>query len=131
MKFTSFLAIAVTLTAVIAAPIADSFDAEPQLAELNVREADLAEPAAEFDVRAADDEFSPFDDELSDTIQARALTRGQCKKACDKGADAVEAFCRRLPKLDLRTRAACWAASTAAQSPLGQRACIAFCDAWF
>ena len=62
-------------------------------------------------------------------IEARDLTRGQCKNACDRGADAVESFCRRVP--DLRVRAACWAAATAAQTPIGQRACIAFCDAWF
>lgn len=117
MKFGSFLALAAALTTVVAVPVADSLDAEPV--------------AVQLDARAADEARSPFDVELSDDIQARDLTRGQCKAACDKGADAVEAFCRRLPKLDLRTRAACWAASTAVQSPIGQRACVAFCDAWF
>ncbi|KAL9128073.1 MAG: hypothetical protein Q9217_003184, partial [Psora testacea] len=53
-------------------------------------------------------------------IEARDLTKAQCKGACDRGADAVEAFCRLVP--DLRVRAACWGAATAAQSPIGQRA---------
>ena len=62
-------------------------------------------------------------------IEARDLTRGQCKAACDNGADAVERFCRLIP--EARVRAACWAAATAVQTPIGQRACTSFCDAFF
>ena len=62
-------------------------------------------------------------------VEARDLTQAQCKAACDSGADAVERFCRRIP--ERRVKAACWAAATAVQSPIGQRACVAFCDAWF
>lgn len=119
MKFTSILAIAITLTAAIAAPA--PITNNPNTEQLTELEAPTT----------IDDGFSTLDLESSAPIQSRALTKAQCKTACDKGADAVEAFCRRLPKFDLRTRAACWAASTAVQSPLGQRACVAFCDAWF
>lgn len=64
MKFTYFLAIAVTFTAVIAAPVANSFDAEPQPAELNAREYDLVEPEVELDTRTADGGLS-FEDRKS------------------------------------------------------------------
>ena len=62
-------------------------------------------------------------------VEARDLTRGQCKNACDRGADAMQKFCRLIP--EARVRAFCWAAATAVESPLGQLACTSFCDAWF
>lgn len=100
MKVSALLAVLISAMAVAAVPVADL---------------DLDSAAAP--VAAAVD------------VEARDLTRGQCKNACDRGADAMESFCRRIP--ERRVRAACWAAATAVQSPLGQRACVAFCDAWF
>ena len=99
MKFAAVLALFLSAVAVTAAPVAD-----------------LNPAATDFNLAAAD-------------VEARDLTRGQCKTACDRGADAVERFCRLIP--EPRIRAACWAAATAVQTPIGQRACTAFCDAFF
>ncbi|KAL8867849.1 MAG: hypothetical protein Q9174_005390, partial [Haloplaca sp. 1 TL-2023] len=55
------------------------------------------------------------------TIEARDLNAAQCKAACDKGADAVERFCRLIP--EPRVRAACWGAAAAVQTPIGLKAC--------
>lgn len=120
MKFTSVLVLLATAMAVTAAPLADAApfaDAAPLADAVPAPVADAA-PVADLDAAAI-------------SVEARDLTRAQCKAACDRGADAVEAFCRRIPIRDLRVRAACWAAATAVQSPLGQRACLVFCDAWF
>lgn len=62
-------------------------------------------------------------------MEARDPTQEQCKEACDTGVDAVEEFCRLIR--DPRARAACLAAAAALQSPLGQLACEAFCEAFF
>lgn len=62
-------------------------------------------------------------------IEARDLNAAQCRRACDKGADAVERFCRLIP--EPRIRAACWGAAAAVETPIGLRACTAFCDAFF
>ncbi|KAL8856790.1 MAG: hypothetical protein Q9178_006627 [Gyalolechia marmorata] len=62
-------------------------------------------------------------------IETRDLNAAQCRRACDKGADAVERFCRLIP--EPRIRAACWGAAAAVESPIGLRACTAFCDAFF
>jgi hypothetical protein len=67
-------------------------------------------------------------DFVSAGIEARDLTRGQCKNACDIGADAMQKFCRLTP---FHIRPFCWAAATAIESPLGQQACISFCDNFF
>ncbi|KAL8997116.1 MAG: hypothetical protein Q9169_003552, partial [Polycauliona sp. 2 TL-2023] len=62
-------------------------------------------------------------------LEARDLTRGQCRTACDKGADAVEKFCRLIPLLPVR--AACWGAAAAVETPIGLKACTSFCDNFF
>ncbi|KAK2751433.1 hypothetical protein FQN55_000707 [Onygenales sp. PD_40] len=56
------------------------------------------------------------------------FSKAACKTACDKGPDAVEKFCRLIPHAVVR--GACWAAATAAQTPAGERTCLAFCDSW-
>ncbi|MCJ1367579.1 hypothetical protein MMC16_006713 [Acarospora aff. strigata] len=100
MKPTALLALFLSAMAVTAAPMAD------------------AAAVADLDVASA-----PV------SLEARDLTKGQCKNACDRGADAVERFCRLIP--EPRIRAACWGAAAAVQTPIGQRACTAFCDAFF
>lgn len=62
-------------------------------------------------------------------LETRDLTQGQCRRACDEGADAVQRFSRLIP--ELRVRAACLLAATAIESPSGQLACTSFCDACF
>ena len=62
-------------------------------------------------------------------ISARDQNAAQCRRACDRGADAVERFCRLIP--EPRIRAACWGAAAAVKTPIGLRACTAFCDAFF
>lgn len=68
-------------------------------------------------------------DGLAAPIEARDLNAAQCRVACQRGADAVERFCRLIP--EPRIRAACWGAAAAVETPIGLRACTAFCDAWF
>lgn len=86
-----------------------------------------AVPIAEADANAVADVYAaPVEVEA---LETRDLTRGQCKNACDRGADAMEAFCRRIP--DARIRLFCWGAAAAIESPLGQRACVSFCDNFF
>lgn len=104
MKISTILALLVPALMVAAIPIA-----EPEAA---------AEPIAVAEIDAAPVE-----------LEVRALTRAQCKTACANGADAVERFCRQIR--NIRIKPFCWAAATAAQSPLGGRACTSFCDAFF
>ncbi len=81
----------------------------------------VAEPVAEA-------EADTGMDFVSAGIEARDLTRAQCKRACDIGADAMQKFCRLTP---FHIRPFCWAAATAIESPLGQQACTSFCDNFF
>ena len=62
-------------------------------------------------------------------IETRDLNAAQCRAACDRGADAVERFCRLIP--EPRIRAFCWGAAAAVETPIGLRACTSFCDAFF
>ncbi len=106
MKFTSVLVLLASAIAVTAAPLADAAPAPV---------ADAA-PVTDFDAAAM-------------SVEARDLTKAQCKSACDRGADAVEKFCGRIP--EARVRFFCWAAANAVQTPIGLRACTSFCDNFF
>ncbi|KAL9108987.1 MAG: hypothetical protein Q9187_008222, partial [Circinaria calcarea] len=75
MKLTSVLVLLASAIAVTAAPLADAAPAS------------LADTASVPDADAA-----------AMSVEARDLTRAQCKAACDRGADAVERFCRLIPE---------------------------------
>lgn len=64
-------------------------------------------------------------------LEARDLTAAECKLACRDGAEAVEEFCRKIPRIAKQVRFFCWGAAAAVESSVGQRACVAFCDSWF
>ena len=78
---------------------------------------------------SVDDEVEGLAAPVAAPIETRDLNAAQCRVACDKGADAVERFCRLIP--EPRIRAACWGAAAAVETPIGLRACTAFCDAFF
>jgi hypothetical protein len=59
-------------------------------------------------------------------IEARDLTRGQCKNACALGVDAMEKICRAIPHPV--GKAICWGLAAGLETPVGEAACIAFCD---
>lgn len=77
----------------------------------------------------ADPNPHPF--AIANQLQARDLSAAECKLACAEGAEAVEAFCRRIPPVAKQIRFFCWGAAAAVESSVGQRACVAFCDSWF
>ena len=62
-------------------------------------------------------------------VEARDLNAAQCRAACQRGADAVERFCRLIP--EPRIRSACWGAAAAVETPIGLKVCTSFCDAFF
>ena len=104
MKLTSIITIfASTMAAVSAVPMADPI------------------PVVDLDLAAIPNPH----------LEARDLSAAECKAACAEGAQAMQRFCRRLPPLAKQLRFFCWGAATAVESPLGQTACVVFCDAWF
>ncbi len=84
-----------------------------------------AAPTAEADNADLDNFFNA----PTASIEARDLNAAQCRAACQRGADAVERFCRLIP--EPRIRALCWGAAAAVETPIGLRACTSFCDAFF
>ncbi|KAK2813009.1 hypothetical protein FQN50_001031 [Emmonsiellopsis sp. PD_5] len=75
-------------------------------------------------------EVEPQVEATVDQLAARGnnFNKAACKAACDMGPDAVEKFCKLIPHAIVR--GFCWAAANAAQTPAGEKTCLAFCDSW-